>query len=46
MNMMYSESLYRGIKPATFYDFIQNMEKDPDHIKQHKKWIVLERNEN
>jgi len=45
MNMMYSESIYRGVKPATFSDFIQNMEKDPDHIKHHKKWDVLERDE-
>ena len=46
MNMMYSESIYRGVKPATFIDFIRNMEKDPEIIKHHKKFEVLERDEN
>ena len=46
MNMMYSESIYRGVKSATFLDFIRNMEKDPESIKHHKKFEVLERNEN
>ena len=45
MNMMYSESIYKGVKPATFLDFIRNLEKNPEHLKHHKKWIVLERDE-
>lgn len=45
LNMMYTESIHRGVKPATFIDFIRNMEKDPESIKHYKKFIVLERDD-